>query len=107
MNELHAMLSMCRKAGKLVWGFDSVKNTVLSRSASLVILCKDLSAKTVKEMQFVCAKQGAKTLLANITMNQMDYMIGKKTGVIAICEENLANRVEQLVAATEGGNERI
>lgn len=107
MNELHAMLSMCRKAGKLTWGFASVKNTVLSCQAQVVILCRDLSSKTIKEMQFVCGRQGIKCIPTSITMDEMDYMIGKKTGIIAICQESLANRVEQLVAAREGGNERI
>lgn len=48
------LLTICRKAGKLVIGFDAVKEAVYGGNASCVITASDISAKTLKEVKFFC-----------------------------------------------------
>ena len=50
--KLFNKLSVARKAGKITYGFESVKEEVQKGKASLVLLANDLSKKTAKETEF-------------------------------------------------------
>ena len=47
-NRLTASLTMCRKAGKLLLGFDAVKEAAQQGNVKLFLLASDASAKTEK-----------------------------------------------------------
>lgn len=48
---LYQTLSLCRKAGKLVTGFDAVEQAAAQGKAWLVLYAADASPKTVRRMQ--------------------------------------------------------
>ena len=50
MADISGTLSMARKAGKLVLGMDEVKNACKGRRACGVIVARDLSPKSLKEL---------------------------------------------------------
>ena len=50
MNKLLFALSLAKKSGKLVMGFDAVKTAVIHGTAHIVLLAEDLSEKTVKRV---------------------------------------------------------
>lgn len=84
-------LGLCRKAGKLLYGFDSVtgeirkpKNTVAG-----TVLAEDLSEKSKKEVRYVCEKYGVPVCLSHITMDEIKEIIGKHTGILAVLDEGL------------------
>ena len=47
--KLFGLLTICRKAGRMTMGFDSVKESILTDKAKAVFLASDISAKTEKE----------------------------------------------------------
>ncbi|MBP0988342.1 MAG: 50S ribosomal protein L7ae, partial [Oscillospiraceae bacterium] len=51
-NRLTASLTMCRKAGKLLLGFDAVKEAAQQGNVRLFLLSSDASAKTEKEIRY-------------------------------------------------------
>ena len=52
--KLLSAVSLCRKAGKLVMGFDAVRESVMSGKAWLVLLAADVSDGTAKRMARTC-----------------------------------------------------
>ena len=48
--KLFGLLTICRKAGRMTMGFDSVKESILTDKAKAVFLASDISAKTEKEV---------------------------------------------------------
>ena len=48
------LLSICRKAGRLIIGFDAVKNAVTEGDVSCVLVSEDISHKTLKEIKYFC-----------------------------------------------------
>ncbi|MCM1523852.1 MAG: ribosomal L7Ae/L30e/S12e/Gadd45 family protein [Ruminococcus sp.] len=90
------LLTICRKAGKMTMGFDSVKESILSRKACTVILSSDISAKTEKEIRFFAEKSGVRVINASVTMTEIELGTGKKAGVIGICGEGFAKRLTEL-----------
>ena len=45
------LLTICRKAGKVIPGFDSVKECLEQHTAKVVLISADLSPKTAKEVE--------------------------------------------------------
>jgi ribosomal protein L7Ae-like RNA K-turn-binding protein len=81
------MLGICKKAGKLVTGFDSVVAEI--RKAVGVIITSDLSDKTKKEVAFHCNKHNKKLIETTHTMSDVQDIIGKRTGIIAVLDKGL------------------
>ena len=48
MDKVISALSLSKKAGKLILGFDVVKESVQNKTAKLVVLASDVSFKTKK-----------------------------------------------------------
>ena len=52
-DKILTLLGFCRKAGKLVFGTEKVTELIKKGSPCLVMLSKDISPKTEKELTFI------------------------------------------------------
>ena len=96
MNKLASMLSLTQKAGRLLLGFDVAKGAVKKKNAGLVLLAKDLSPRSRKEIALVCEKSGAQVKEMPLTMDEVWFAVGKRAGVLAVADEGLAKKLAQL-----------
>jgi hypothetical protein len=80
-------LGLCKRAGKIITGFDAVV-TDIQKSAGIIIT-SNLSEKTKKEINYHCTKHNKKITEINHTMNEIESVLGKKTGIISILDEGL------------------
>ncbi len=83
-------LSLCRKAGALVMGFDAVKESVLNGSAQLVLCAGDLSDGTRRRIGFCCETQNVPLYTLAETQAQLAPICKKPTGVFAVTNPELA-----------------
>ncbi len=81
---------MSRRAGDLVMGMDMVKGACADGSAKGVFVTTDISAKSLKEVRFSCAKAGVRLWRLEMTMDDMDYGVGRRAGVIAMTNAGFA-----------------
>jgi len=102
-NKLLSLLGICRKAGKLVHGFDAVSESVKQGTAKLVLVSCDISPKTKKEIEFISSKTNTKVITAPVTMSGIEQKTGKRAGVLAILDDGLAKAVNE--AAVRAGEE--
>lgn len=96
VNKLASMLSLTKKAGKLISGFDVAKDSVEKKNAGLVLLAKDLSPKSRKEIALVCKRSGAQIKELPLTMDEVWFATGKRAGILAVADEGLAKKLAQL-----------
>ena len=84
-------LGLCRKSGKLIHGFDPVCDELKNPKAKIagVVIAKDVSEKTQKEMRFFCDKYETMLYVCENTMDEIKNVIGKRTGVLAVLDEGL------------------
>ena len=101
--KLFSALSLCRRAAKLVMGFEAVAQSVYEGSACLVLLAQDVSAGTEKRMRRVCEDlvPCQKMPLAQIDLCPITR---KKVGVYAVTDENLATLCENALAQQKEEN---
>ncbi len=83
-------LSLCMRAKKLAFGFDTVGEAVKSGQVFLLLTAADLSEKTAKEVRFLADRHAIRCLPLDKTQAEIRTVIGKLTGVLAITDEGLA-----------------
>ncbi len=95
MNNILGTLGLCRRAGKVIFGFDAVIDEVKSPKGKAcgVIMAEDLSEKTKKEVLFYCGKYNVTAKTVNVTLEEISGVMGKRTGVIAILDKGLFNSI--------------
>lgn len=90
MNNKMGLISMCRKAGRLVMGMDMVRDACNTGTAKAVFAASDISPKSLKEIKFACARNGVKLYSLGLTMDQIGYDLGKRVGVVAMTDSGFA-----------------
>ena len=98
MNKYLNLLTICKKAGKLVTGFDPAKEAVEKGKAKLILLASDLSSKTEKEIRFIAEKKAVTVMNTSLTLDDYYLGLGKKAGVFAVCDEGFAVSLSGLVS---------
>ena len=83
-------LSLCRKAGALVTGFDAVKDSVFKGSAQIVLCAGDLSEGTRRRAGFFCAAQDVPLYVLAETQAALAPICKKPAGVFAVTDPELA-----------------
>ncbi len=83
-------ITLCKRAGKLVVGFDLVKSAMQLGEAELVVIASDISPKTKKEVLFFAENYEYEVVDTELTMDEIWYSIGKRAGVLAISDAGLA-----------------
>lgn len=102
--KLLSAISLCRKAGKLVKGYDAVQESVYSGKAWLVLLAADVSDGTAKRMKRTC-EELVECLRMPLTQADLCSVSYKKVGVYSILDENLANLCRQYLEDEKEENE--
>lgn len=90
-------ISLTRKAGKLVMGFDPVKDNVLNGKAVLVMTASDLSPKTAKRVEQFC-EDWVPILPLPLTQFELADVAHKPVGVFAVLDPNLAKLCKNAVS---------
>ena len=92
------LLTICRRAGKVVMGFDSVKESVLTGKAYSVCVAMDISPKTLKETEFICNRDNIPVLKIDATMDELWGALGKKVGILGICDKGFTKKLIEILA---------
>lgn len=90
MSKLYSALSLCKKAGALVNGFDAAKAAINANDADVVLLCSDLSEKTV---QRICKTGSVRTVYLKETMKEISPLFAKPTGILVIKGKDFAKLI--------------
>lgn len=95
--KLFGLLTICRKAGRMTMGFDSVKESILTGKAKAVFLASDISAKTEKEVRFFAGRKAVPVYPLEASIAEIEFSVGRKAGVIGICDEGFAKKMAELI----------
>ncbi|MGN0651972.1 MAG: L7Ae/L30e/S12e/Gadd45 family ribosomal protein [Gemmiger sp.] len=82
-------LGICRKAGRLLHGYDRVEEAVLRGKAYLVLLACDASERTVQHMKETC--EGiVPCRVMQLSTGDLRMLTPKPAAVFAVTDENFA-----------------
>ncbi len=95
-------LSLSRKSGNLVLGFDEVKNALGRGKVKLLITAGDLSPKSEKNIRHY-SDDDIPFYKSGLSRYELSQVTGRQRGVMAVTDENLARLC--LRAISTGGEE--
>lgn len=90
------LLSICRKAGRLIIGFDAVKDAVTEGDVSCVLVSEDISQKTLKEIKYFCGNSNTDIIGIDMDSVDMHTLLGKKVVVAAVIDFGFGKRFSEL-----------
>ena len=90
MKNKTGLLTMCKKAGRLVTGMDMAKDACRNGTAFAVFAASDLSEKSLKEIMFHCGQGGVPLYAAGMTMDEIGTVLGKRSGIITVTDKGFA-----------------
>ena len=101
MNSFLSMLGIARRAGKLVYGFDAVLEQVRKNQAALLVLAADLSERS--RNAFLLQTKDAKIPCIEPPLTMLDFhnAIGRRSGILAVCDRGFANQLISLSALSD------
>lgn len=97
MNKIFSLLTIARKAGKLEIGMDTVKDACKNKKAFCVLVASDISAKSLKEIKYVCDNENIKIFSLDATINDVWSSIGKKAGILGVLDKGFANKLSTML----------
>ena len=99
MNKIISTISLSKKAGKLILGFDAVRDAVFKGETRTVFVTSDLSPKTEKNVRYFCQDEELEVELVTIPVNMDEiwHEVGKRAGVIAITDRGLTKKLQSLL----------
>lgn len=90
---LYNALSLARKAGKLVMGYDAVVDAVMTGKADSVLLAADISPKTAARLQST-VEGAARVETLPLTQDDLAPVSRKPVAVYAVADGNLSRLCE-------------
>ena len=90
-------LGLCKKAGKLVVGFDAVADAIRRGSAKLLVLTGDLSPKSAGRITALALEYKVRHLTTGAAMDDIERLLGKRAGILAVQDQGLAEVVTRQV----------
>ncbi len=93
MADITGLLSMCRKAGRLVLGMDEVKTSCLRHEAKCVLTASDFSDNSLREIERICARVKIPMIKIQKTMDDISASVGKRCGVMSVTDRGFADAV--------------
>lgn len=112
MNEKERLLSflgIARKAQRLSMGADPALEALQKGKARLVLLAADLSPRSRRQALEAAKAHGVPALSAGVTMDEIAFSVGKRTGILAVNDEGFAGKLAAMLeaAAPAGTTEEV
>lgn len=104
-NPLLSFLGLCRRAGKMTIGNDVVIDSMKNKESNLVLLAKDLSARTEKGILLAAEKYNVEIKKLTATKEELGFALGKYAAVISINDQGFGKKIRTLTAQVNEGEE--
>ena len=89
-NKALSLLGFARKAGRLAVGMQAAVESAKRGKAALVLVSREISEKSRKEICFHCEKHSIKFAVTDLGIYDITQAIGTKAGIVAIEDEGFA-----------------
>lgn len=101
VNKVNGLLGISAKAGKIAYGTDYVLEEINKNTIKLVIVAKDASDKTIKNIKYNCEKKNIELIIYG-TIFENSKAIGKQNkAIIGIKDSNLAEAIRKEIHGGE------
>ena len=102
-----SLLGLCRKAGKISFGFEACRPSVRSGKARLCLIASDASDRVREKICIAAKEHGVQTVLLKYTMYDLKDATGIKSAVITIDDAGFAKSILKRINENMSGEECV
>lgn len=96
-DRLLSFLGICKRAGRLVSGADTVTKTVNERKALLILYASDVSENSLKQVLRAAKEQGIPVKQLPYPKGELSLALGKHCGIICTTDKGFADKILTLI----------
>lgn len=101
-DKILSYISLAKKSGNLLTGFESVKACIINKKTCIVFTSYDLSNKSRKEISYVALKYETKLVnLSDISMDDLYWITSKRAGIFSIIDLGLASAILRVLDSVD------
>jgi len=99
MNDrLLSFLGLCKRAGYLISGTDTVIKAVREKKALLILATDDFSDNSRKKIEKAAAEYGVTLKTLDCPKEELSFALGKHCGVICITDKGFADKILSMIS---------
>ena len=90
-------LGLCKRAGRLISGAETVTNTVREGKAKLVLYACDVSGNSLKGVVRAAEDRGVPVRELPRTKEELSFALGKHCGIVCTTDDGFAQKILDLI----------
>ncbi|MBQ7124060.1 MAG: ribosomal L7Ae/L30e/S12e/Gadd45 family protein [Oscillospiraceae bacterium] len=94
---LLGFLGLCRKAGKMIFGFDMTVEAMQKKNAEAVLISKDCSERTARNIKRIAEETGTTIYILPLSMDEIGNAVAKRAGVLTVCDSGFSKKIKELL----------
>ena len=96
-DRLLSFLGICKRAGRLVSGADTVTKAVNEGKAKLVLYASDVSENSVKQVLRAAQQNGVFAKQLNYSKDELSFALGRHCGIICTTDDGFAEKMLEII----------
>ena len=100
-NRLLSFLGLCRRAGYMILGADTVIKAIKEGKALLVLTADDLSPNSARDIGFAAGEKGVELKKLGCGKDELSFAVGKYCGVVCITDRGFAEKILEMIEKSE------
>ncbi len=89
-------MGIAKKAGKLTFGMDEVKENILKNKVKNVIITSDLAENSMGKIQKIVNENYINVVKISCTKDDINLAVGKYSGIIGVLDDRFAEKITAL-----------
>lgn len=100
-----SFLGITKKSGNLFLGMDPVKDNIIKKNISLILITKDISERSLSKISRIALENGISIIHIDYTMEDIYSSVKRRAGIIGVSNENFVSKINDLVSKFENDQE--
>lgn len=96
-DRLLSFLGICKRAGSLITGAETVTKAVNEHNALLVLYASDVSDNSLKAVRRTAENNGVAVRELPRNKEELSFALGRLSGVIGITDEGFAKKILEMI----------
>lgn len=96
-DRLLSFLGICKRAGRLVSGADTVTKTVNEGKAKLVLYASDVSENSLKQVLRAAEQNSVAAKRLSYPKDELSFALGRHCGIICTTDDGFAEKMLEII----------
>lgn len=100
-DRLLSFLGLCKRAGYLISGADTVAKAINDDKALLALYASDASANSLKNVLKTAGLKNIPALMLDRSKEELSFALGKHCGIVGVTDRGFADKIKSMIEDPE------